>query len=71
MIKVDIKSDVLKETKNRIDVGIHVKLNMEGPDVILEEELYKLVKEFENKIPVVWCDVIERVMIDVLRGEAK
>lgn len=74
MIKVDIKTDVLKETKNNMELGIHSIVNIKGPAVILEEELYKLLKEFEKQIPEVWANALERVvddarMDDYLEGE--
>lgn len=69
MIKVDIRSDVLKETKNRMDVGVHMKVDVEGSGEILEEEVYLLVKKFEKKIPKIWGNVIDRVIDDMTEGD--
>lgn len=69
MIKVDIKSDVLKETKRGTGIKMTCQINIDGTTLILEEEIYRLVKEFEKKIPEIWCNVIERVMTDALGGE--
>lgn len=49
MIKVDIKSVVLKETKTGTMIGVDCKLNVDGSTAILTEELYRLVKQFEKK----------------------
>ena len=47
-----------------MDLGVHVKVNIDGPAIILEEELYKLLKEFEKQIPEEWINALERVMLD-------
>lgn len=66
MIKVNIKTDELKETRNKMNLlGVHVTVNVDGPSVILEEELYRLLKEFEKQMPEVWINALERVMLDM------
>ena len=69
MIKANIKTDVLKETRNRMDLRMHVIVNVDGPAVILEEELYKLLKEFEKQIPTVWTNALERVVDDAMMDD--
>jgi hypothetical protein len=69
MIKANIKTDVLKETRNKLDLGMHIIVDVDGPKVILEEELYKLLKEFEKQIPEVWANALERVIDDTLMDD--
>lgn len=71
MIKANIKTEVLKETKNKMDLGMHVIVDVDGPRVILEEELYKLLKEFEKQIPEVWAVALERVVDDAMMDSYK
>lgn len=71
MIKVDIKSSVLKETKDDVVIGIDSHVEVKAPPEILTEEVYALVKQFEKKIPEIWCNVISRLTNDILEGEDK
>lgn len=64
MIKVDIKSDVLEVTKHGVNLRMDCALKAEGKEAILEEELYRLCKELEERIPNVWINALERVMLD-------
>lgn len=66
MIKANIRTDVIIETRNKMDLGMHVTLNVDGSALILEEELYKLLKEFEKQIPEVWANALDRVVNDTM-----
>lgn len=66
MIKFDIRTKVLKDRGDAMEVRVAVTGTVMGESEVVENEIYSLLKDLETRCPEEYINALERVMTDAL-----